>query len=94
MAEQKNTLLQQNNTCPAVKLAGVDVAFNNFTAVKDANLSVPAGQFLAIVGPTGCGKSTLLPPVFCNQHWGIVKYLVKNLKALTGKRVIYFRPIH
>lgn len=60
MAEQKNTLLQQNNTCPAVKLAGVDVAFNNFTAVKNANLSVPAGQFLAIVGPTGCGKSTLL----------------------------------
>lgn len=60
MAEQKNTLLQQNNTCPAVKLDGVDVAFNNFTAVKDANLSVPAGQFLAIVGPTGCGKSTLL----------------------------------
>ncbi|MCT6871308.1 MAG: ABC transporter ATP-binding protein [Bartonella sp.] len=60
MAEQKNTLLQQGNTCPAVKLHGVDVAFNNFTAVKDANLSVPAGQFLAIVGPTGCGKSTLL----------------------------------
>ncbi len=60
MAEQKNTLLQQDNTCPAVKLHGVDVAFNNFTAVKDANLSVPAGQFLAIVGPTGCGKSTLL----------------------------------
>lgn len=60
MAEQKNTLLQQDDSCPAVKLHGVDVAFNNFTAVKDANLSVPAGQFLAIVGPTGCGKSTLL----------------------------------
>jgi NitT/TauT family transport system ATP-binding protein len=31
-----------------------------FTAVKDANLSVRAGEFLAVVGPSGCGKSTML----------------------------------
>lgn len=31
-----------------------------FTAVKDVNLDVNEGEFMAIVGPSGCGKSTLL----------------------------------
>lgn len=31
-----------------------------YTAVRDIDLTVPAGRFVAVVGPTGCGKSTLL----------------------------------
>ena len=31
-----------------------------FTAVKDINLSLQEGEFVALLGPSGCGKSTLL----------------------------------
>lgn len=36
------------------------VRFGDLTVLRDLELSIPAGQFLAVVGRSGCGKSTLL----------------------------------
>lgn len=49
---------------PDVELAAVGVDYNGFgrtvTALDAVDLTIPAGDSLAIIGPSGCGKSTLL----------------------------------
>jgi NitT/TauT family transport system ATP-binding protein len=48
----------------AIELSATSVTFGRgptaTPALAETNLSIPDGEFLALVGPSGCGKSTIL----------------------------------
>ncbi len=48
---------------PLVRLVSLTRKFGPVTAVKNVNLEIRTGDFLAIFGPNGAGKSTLLKMV-------------------------------
>jgi NitT/TauT family transport system ATP-binding protein len=58
-----------------------DDARQRYTAVRDVSLTVGAGEFVSVVGPTGCGKSTLL-----NLAAGL-------LQPSTGRVSVFGQPL-
>ena len=50
---------------PALEIKGLGVSYpsEEKLALKDFNISVPAGSTLALVGPNGAGKSTLFKAI-------------------------------
>jgi NitT/TauT family transport system ATP-binding protein len=64
-----------------------------YTAVRDVDLSLGDGEFVAIVGPTGCGKSTLLNVAagLLGASSGSVKVFGEPLKGINNRAGYMFQ---
>lgn len=58
-----------------VRLDALDMAYPGHHAVKNLNLDIAAGEFIALMGPSGCGKSTTLR-------------MIAGLEQPTGGRIL------
>jgi zinc transport system ATP-binding protein len=45
---------------PVIEIRDLDFSYNGEPVLKDVNLSVRHGDFMAVIGPNGGGKTTLL----------------------------------
>jgi putative ABC transport system ATP-binding protein len=65
----------------------------NVPVLKEINLSIDQGEFLAIMGASGSGKSTLMNILGCLDRPTSGKYFLegKNLTTLNDDRLAYIR---
>lgn len=56
-------------------------------ALKDANLKISDGEFLAVMGPSGSGKSTLLNIIGCMDSLTSGQYLVDGMDVGNMKNI-------
>ena len=65
-------------------------------ALKDANIEIHKGEFVALMGPSGSGKSTLLHLIAAMDRAtdGEILVLGENLRALSDREIAHWRNIH
>jgi iron complex transport system ATP-binding protein len=56
------------NSQTFLEMRAVNVARGDRVVLRDVNLSIRAGEHVAILGPNGCGKSTLILAMTCQLY--------------------------
>src|SRR5216683_196336 len=65
-------------------------------ALKDADIQILKGEFVALMGPSGSGKSTLLHLIAAMDRPtdGEIRVLGQNLRALSDRAIAHWRNEH
>src|SRR6185295_13781352 len=65
-------------------------------ALKDANLTIHKGDFVALMGPSGSGKSTLLHLIAAMDRAtdGEILELGQNLRSISDRAIAHWRNEH
>jgi iron(III) transport system ATP-binding protein len=72
----------------SVEITGLRKSYGQVVALRDINLSIPAGSFYTLLGPSGCGKTTLLRTIagFHDQDVGQIRISGTSIETLPAHR--------
>jgi sulfonate transport system ATP-binding protein len=79
----------------AVTVRGLSRHFGERAVIRDLDLDIAAGEFVALVGASGCGKSTLLRVLADLDHEisGEVSVPLRRAVAFQAPRLMPWKPV-
>ena len=82
--------LERKSLASGIRFENVSFAYGEKHVLSDVTLDIPAGQVVAIVGPTGAGKSTLCDLVarFYDPSEGAILYDGVDIRTYTLKSLL------
>lgn len=72
-----------------IELKNIDFAYKNDLVLKNVNITLKQGDFIAFVGPNGSGKSTLIRCIdgILTPNRGDILYENKNLHKMSREKI-------
>lgn len=80
---------------PVVVVRGLDRSFDARPVIRDLDLSIAKGEFVALLGASGCGKSTLLRILagLDRQFEGLVEVPERRAVAFQAPRLMPWKSV-